>query len=188
MQTEQIPTSYMRDLPVITEEEVNRKIMKAKKITSSVPGDLTPKLYYKLYGSILARPIAHIFNQVIGQKCWPDFWKQEQVTIIPKGPSPEDFGGCRNISCTNFLSKVLETFVIEWARSEVSLRKNQYGGEPKCSATHLVVQMLDNLTTALEDNTRSAVVMTAIDFSKAFNRLEHNSCLESFKRKGGTVH
>ena len=31
---------------------------------------------------------------------------------------------------------------------------------------------MDNLTSALEDN-RSAVVLTSIDFSKAFNRLEH---------------
>ena len=75
---------------------------------------------------------------------------------------------------------------MDWVREEVSLKQNQYGGEPNCSATHLVVQMLDNITSALEDN-RSAVVMTAIDFSKASNRLEHGPCLEAFRKKGAST-
>ena len=42
------------------------------------------------------------------------------------------------------------------------------------------------MTAALEDN-RAAVVLSAIDFLKAFNRLEHGKCLESFKKKGAST-
>ena len=36
---------------------------------------------------------------------------------------------------------------------------------------------------ALEDN-RLAVVLSAVDFSKAFNRLEHLACFKSVQKKG----
>ena len=45
---------------------------------------------------------------------------------------------------------------------------------------------MDNITKALEDN-RSAVVLTSVDFSKAFNRLEHGSCLRAFTKKGAST-
>ena len=59
---------------------------------------------------------------------------------------------------------------------------NQYGGEPAASATHLLTEVLDDVTSALEDN-RASVVLSSIDFSKAFNRLEHGHCLNAFEKK-----
>ena len=107
------------------------------------------------------------------------------MTVIPKTPAPLSPGDCRNISCTNFLSKVYESFVLEWCREEVKPKLNQYGGEPGASAAHLLVEVMDDVTSALEDN-RSAVILSAVDFSKAFNRLEHKHCLESFRKKGAS--
>ena len=105
--------------------------------------------------------------------------------MIPKCFSPDGPAECRNISCTNFLSKVFEGFVLEWARKEVRPKDNQFGGEKGCSTTHLLVATIDEITEALEDR-RTACVLTAIDFSKAFNRLEHGPCLEAFKQKGAS--
>ena len=42
-----------------------------------------------------------------------------------------------------------------------------------------------NITDHLEDS-RASVVLTSIDYSKAFNRLEHQACLEAFARKGAS--
>ena len=49
----------------------------------------------------------------------------------------------------------------------------------------MLTELVDNITAAMEDN-RSAVILSAIDFSKAFNRLQHNECLRSYKEKGGS--
>ena len=38
----------------------------------------------------------------------------------------------------------------------------------------------------MEDN-RSAVILSAIDFSKAFNRLQHDNCLQTFARRGAST-
>ena len=107
------------------------------------------------------------------------------MTIIPKITNPQHPSECRNISCTNYLSKLYESFVLEWCRQEVKPKNNQYGGEKGSSATHLMIEVMDDITSALEDN-RAGVILSAIDFSKAFNRLDHTKCLEAFAEKGAS--
>ena len=73
---------------------------------------------YDLYAEELAGPITAIFNAIIRERNWASLWKIEFITVIPKVPSPTDAGECRNIACTNFLSKVLESIVLDWAKQE----------------------------------------------------------------------
>ena len=179
---EQIPTTYSRQIPRLTCEEVAKRLKDNKKCNSTVPGDLFPSLY-QTYHQELAIPVTHIFNMMLEAKVWPLKWKTEYVTIIPKIAARERPAECRNISCTNFLSKVFERIILDMAREEVVPKLNQFGGEPKASTTHLLMSVLDYTINALEDN-RSAVVLSAIDFSKAFNRLAHAACLKTFAKKG----
>lgn len=179
-----VPESHHRSLPELTTEQVSTTLRKAKKTMSMVQGDIYPLLYNN-YHSRLAKPITHIFNAITEKIVWPAEWKVEHVTVIPKTSAAASPSECRNISCTNFLSKVYESFVLSWAREEVTPKRNQYGGKPGCSTVHFAVSVLDYVTSALEDN-RAAVVLTSIDFSKAFNRLEHGACLKAFKKKGAS--
>ena len=105
--------------------------------------------------------------------------------VIPKVPVPQTPGECRNVSCTNFLSKLYKSFVLEWSRELVNPKPNQYGGEKKCSSAHFLIDAIDDLTSALEDN-RNACIVTNIDFSNAFNRLKHSACLHAFMEKGAS--
>ena len=79
----------------------------------------------------------------------------------------------------NFLSKIMESFVLGWAREEVVPKDNQFGEEPRSGTEHFFVQAMNKISSALGDN-RSAVVLTAVDFSKVFNRIEHGACLNTF--------
>ena len=63
---------------------------------------------------------------------------------------------------------------------------NQFGGEPNASSTQMLVEVIDDITSGLEDN-RMGAVLSAIDFSKAFNRLNHLKCLESFAKRGSST-
>ena len=114
----------------------------------------------------------------------PDLWKVEFVTVIPKTTHPSEFTDCRNISCTSWLSKLFEKFVLKWARQEVNPSANQYGGEKSCSTTHFLVNAWNDIMRILEDN-RAAAILTSIDYSKAFNRLDHAACLRAFAAGGG---
>ena len=161
---EKIPKTYPRGLPLLTESDVSKILRTCKKSKSKVKGDINADLY-GIYSDELAVPITHIFNGITRQKKWPLLWKREYVTVIPKGMNPETPADCRNIFCTNFLSKVYERIVMGWAREEVKPKLNQYGGESQASATHLLMEVLHYTTSALEDN-RNAVVLSAVDFSR----------------------
>ena len=129
----------------------------------------------------IAWQAAEVFNLIVVAQTWPDDWKKEYVTVIPKGQDPQDPS-----ECTNFLSKLFESYVMEWSRQEVKPKRNQYGGEPGAVAAIMLVEVVDSYVSTLEDN-RAAAVLSAIDFSKAFNRLHHEKCLESFKEKGSST-
>ena len=104
----------------------------------------------------------------------------------PEDQHALDGGSMPEYSMHEFLSKVLESFILQWPREEVQLLPNQYGGQPGCGPAHFLIEMNDYISTALEDN-RAAVIMTSMDFSKAFNRLNHTTCLDEFRKKGAST-
>ena len=179
-----IPSTYDEALPAVTPEQVVSEFQKGKKPRSMVPGDLYIDILGKTIG-VLAPMIARIYNLIVATGTWPDPWLTEYVTVIPKKGIPESLGDCRNISCTNFLSKLFERFVLRWARQQVTPKPNQYGGERGCATDHFLVEIWDKVTDHLEDS-RACSVLTAIDYSKAFNRLEHGACLRSFSELGAS--
>ena len=180
-----IPVTFDRSLPVLETAEVDKRIKLSKKPSSTVPGDI-PAVLYKLYSSRLAPPITHIFNLITLNRKWPDKWKIEYVTVIPKVTDAQDPSECRNMSCTNYFSKIYESFVLSWSREDVRPKLNQYGGERGASATQLLIEVIADVTEAMEDN-RAAMVLSAVDFSKAFNRLDHAKCIQAFADKGAST-
>ena len=177
-----IPCTFRQALPTISREDVIKKIKCVRKPNSQVPGDLPPALW-TLGAKRLSEPIANIFNCITESKQWPQQRNIKYVTIIPKTMAPDTLGDCRNISCTNFWSKLYENFVHEWACLQIVPKTNQYRGEKKCGSTHFLLDALDEITSAMEDN-RNVCIVTSIDFSKAFNRLQHSACLKAFEKRG----
>ena len=80
----------------------------------------------------------------------------------------------------------MESFVLDLAREEVTPKLNQFGGEPEASSTQLLIEVVDYVTRSLEDN-RAGVVYSSIDFSKAFNMLDHTGCLRAFEKRGMSI-
>ena len=169
LEPKDIPTTYHRDLPLLTPAMVEKMLKQAKKSGSMVRGDIFPKLVNRC-SPYLAWPLSFIYNQITRSYLWPIHWKREHVTIIPKKNAPEDFPDMRNISCTLFISKVYEQFVLKCLQEETTLKDNQFGGVKGCSTTHMIIEVLQEVCENAEDY-RSATVICAIDYSKAFNRM-----------------
>ena len=184
LQQVDIPTSFERVLPKITVPQVKAMLQKQKKPNSMVKGDIFPKLIGSCIDS-LALPLSSIYNEIVREGMWPKKWQVEYVTLIPKKTMPSEFADMRNISCTAFFSKVMESFLLLWAMDEISLKNNQYGGVKGCSTTHMLLDIWQDICSDLEDH-RSATVLTSIDYAKAFNRLSYQECLQSFHKKGAS--
>ena len=185
LRPEHVPTTHHRSLPRLSPEEVAKQLREQKKPGSMVHGDMFPK-HINSCATSLSRPLCSIFNEIMETYTWPEKWKVEYVTLIPKKNLPASFADLRNISCTNFFSKVFESFVLRWAMSEVTVKTNQYGGVKGCSTSHMLLEIWNDICSNAEDY-RSCTVLTSIDYAKAFNRLSFQKCLDSFAKKGAST-
>ena len=179
-----VPDTYSADVPTLTVAEVSNRLRRFKKPKSMVPHDIFPALVAPA-ADYLARPLAHIYNTISRTATWPLLWKQEFVTPIPKKSLPTDLNDLRNISCTALFSKVYESFVLGWLGDQVGMRSNQMGGMKGAGTEHYLVELYQLILESLEDS-RAASIITSIDYSKAFNRLDFLRCLEALAAKGAS--
>ena len=176
------PPAFAFTLPLLTPSDVEARLKSFRKTKSRVQGDLFPCLINRVARS-LSFPLAEIYNGITAEAIWPEDWKVEFVTPIPKTSHPATVNDLRNISCTLFISKVYESFVLAWLQQYVTLRKNQYGGVRGSGTEHFLIDLWQRVLESLEDQ-RAAAVLTSLDFSKAFNRLDFNHCLRALESKG----
>ena len=185
LEPSQIPMTFHREVPIMTEADVSKALTSAKKTRSRVTGDIFPCLINES-AEFLAKPLCDIYNTILQTYVWPALWKKEYVTTIPKKNIPESLADLRNISRTLFFSKVFEGVELKRLKEEISLKPNQFGGVKGCSTTHMIVELLQEICTNAEDY-RSATVIMAIDYAKAFNRVSYQHCLEALRRKGAST-
>ena len=171
-------------LPVFKQAAVEKILKDSKKSDSMVEGDPLPHLVRR-YPGAFARHVCGIFNGINETGIWPKAWKTEYLTIIPKVPNPASLSECRNISCTSVFSKILEGQILNKLRRELLPDRNQYGGKPKCGVEHMLIDLWENVLTAMEGG-MSAAVLLGIDYEKAFNRMEHSVCLKQLHKLGAS--
>ena len=109
---------------------------------------------------------------------WPKPFKKEYHLPINKVPQPQSEDDLRNLGLTPFLSKQLEWFLIQWIWPYIDhhIDLDQLGGLPGCSVEHYLILMLDFIHKNIDKNHKepTAVLTSLVDFSKAFNRIDHN--------------
>ena len=175
-------TDYASFAP--TQAAIASKIKGMKKPNSRVKGDLDKRIVSKYYRE-LAAPLSYVYKSVFKHTEWPSQWKLETVTLLPKNKSPNNLSQLRNISCTAFFSKVLESFLLDNLRNSIELSSRQYGGKKGQGVDHMLIEIWDQIQRSLEDEDAAVNVM-AVDFEKAFNRMDHNACISALRSLGGS--
>ena len=106
---------------------------------------------------------------------FPNIWKDALITPIPKAPSIYCEEELRPISLTASLSKILEDFVVNWMVDDVKHKINpqQFGCLKGTSTTFCLIDMINNWLRTLDDKS-SYLRIVFLDFSKAFDRIDHN--------------
>ena len=171
-------------LGTFTIERTKELLGAAKKTESRVDGDPLAHMVRR-YPGAFAVPVAAIYNEINRCGRWPAKWKTEHLTIIPKVPNPAGLHVCRNISCTSIFSKVLEGIVLKQLRAELEPDPAQYGGTPRCGTEHMLVDIWEEILTAMEGG-KSAAVLLGVDYEKAFNRMDHSVCLDKLRQLGAS--
>ena len=171
--------------PKVDTLDVYRKVKAARKPKSGVPSDL-PRQIVQEFAPELATPVQYIVNSIVQSGQWPTQWKQEWVTPISKISSPETEDDLRPISLTNFFSKVTENFVVMWLLEYIGdkLDFRQYGGIRGNSVTHYLVEFINFILLNQDSTDQTAILACMVDFSKAFNRQNHNLLITKLSDMG----
>lgn len=170
-----IPLTHIPDEFIISPEAVQRALSSIKEYKSSGP-DAIPNWLLKNLSPVICRPVCSIFNLSISEGYVPSLWKQADVLPLPKIPKPLSLDSdLRPISLTAVLSKVLEGFVFQWLSAIImpNIDPFQFGGVKKSSTTHALVHLVHQWLLATE-TPKTGVRSCMIDFSKAFDRIDHN--------------
>ena len=177
-------------IPTIYEHEVFAKIQSTNKPKAGVPGDIPRKLVTE-FGAELSTPTCKIFNNIAksakqGVAKWPSKWKLEFGTPLQKKQDPVTEDDLRIISLTAFFSKVMEKFVVEWLMFYIGgkMDPKQFGGLKGNSISHYMIELINFILYHQDYNLPIAVLICAIDFSKAFNRQNHNILVTTLSDMG----
>ena len=158
----------------ISPESVYVKLSNLKRRKASGPDNL-PSWILKDFAMELSSPVAEIFNASILERIVPDSWKEADVIPIPKSVSVKEIeNDLRPISLTPILSKTMEHFVAEWIMSQIRhlVDRKQFGSLAGLSTTHALLSFVHHLYKST-DKTNQCVRVLLIDFSKAFDRIDH---------------
>ena len=159
---------------------------KLKNTVSTHPLDLPAKLRRE-YDIFLTQPLKDIFNTCLMEQKFPDLWKIEYVTPIPKQPRPENISHLRKIACTSDYSKLFEAFLKEWILNDIEdkLDPSQFGGRSGSGTEHLIVSYIDRILKLLDSRSaKTAVIAAAADFMTAFDRTDPTRTAAKFIKIG----
>ncbi|CAB4024493.1 Hypothetical predicted protein [Paramuricea clavata] len=173
-----LPYRIRRDLSSISVDSVisRLRIIKHSKAALKILKEAAD-----LIGPILCDIIHHSFCS----KEFPANWKIYDICPIPKIiplPSVEDL---RPIALTSILSKIQESFAVEWMTQDVlpNVTPSQYGGLAGSSTTLALLNLLHNWYQAL-DQPHTRIRVLFLDFAKAFDLINHNKLLHDMQRMG----
>ena len=172
---------FVSEVQNIPEEHEIYALLSSSKKTASVPFDL-PVTFVKEFSVELSRPVCDIFRKSIASGVYPSRWKTEYVSPHPKVLPPASYKDLRNLSMTEFLSKSFERFLLRGTPSVKGLLHyimkywdpNQFA-VPGASCSHALIKMIDFILLSTDNSNKpTAVVNLLADWSKAFNKCNHN--------------
>ena len=142
-----------------------------------------------MFAVYLAEPLTDIINTSLKRGEYPQIYKFEVSTPVPKVKPTQSAAQLRNISELKNFDKVMEKLVSELIISDMenSLDKAQYGNQRGLSIQHYLVKMVHRILTVVDKNStkeKFAVLVNLVDWNNAFPRQCPKLGIESFLRNG----
>ena len=150
-----------------------------------------PIFVLKYIAEAISEPIALLFDDSIAQGKFPEALKTARVTPIFKSGVRHECSNFRPISILNFLSKIFEKLMVtrlnKFIKKFSILNDNQFGFRSGLNTTDALLDFLSAAQNSLND--RSHMLVLYLDFSKAFDTVNHEILLSKLDHIGirGTV-
>ena len=152
--------------------------------------DNTPAWVLKDHAALLAPPLTAIFNCSLREGKLPNEWKMANIIPLPKSNTPASIHkDIRPISLTPIAAKVFESIVMECVDDTIvsNVDPKQFGGLAGTSTTDALVEMT-HAWYETTDTRHTYVRIVLLDFSKAFDLINHNILLDKLQVFGIQAH
>ena len=189
---EQIRQMYLKNPPClhtfnfepVSEEDVT-KIVKSIN-TNSMGADNLNAFILKLFIDRVSVVLTHIINLSFETNTFPDRWKLAIIKPIPKIPFPLKESDFRPISLLCTLSKIIGKIssrqIIMYLNKFGLFDPNQSAYKANHGCTTALIKITDDILDSIDDS--EVTILTLLDFSKAFDTVNHRLLLEKLKILG----
>ena len=148
--------------------------------------DLIPAWLLKQCSCTLANPVAYIFNKSLESCIVPSQFKKAKVKPVFKKGDPCQASNYRPISVLPVLCKVLEKLInnqtMTYLEDNQLLNNLQYGFRKRKSTRDAILEFTNDTLMAL--NNGMCVLGIFIDFSKAFDTINHQILISKLENLG----
>ena len=114
-----IPSFGSDSIPVFRPPDIGKKLHKIKLRKATASGDIPPKIIRKFANSISV-PLCDIINSSIKEGIWPEIYKIEAITPIPKVFPVKSVTNLRPISILYTFDKIMESVIGELVINDMS--------------------------------------------------------------------
>ncbi|MGL5706831.1 MAG: RNA-directed DNA polymerase, partial [Aeromonas sp.] len=179
------PTDTMALQPDFSVSNIIHKLKKLKPDKS--PGlDNIPPIMLQECAEELSRPLSLMFTKSYELSLIPNTWKLGVISPIYKGGDRTDPSNYRPIALLPVVSKVMESILDDAFRKMLKeksfLSPRQHGFRAGFSCVTNLLTTHDEWTEAAD--TGKPVDAVYLDFSKAFDRVDHNLLLHKVRKAG----
>ena len=148
--------------------------------TSSATGpDSLNMLHIRNLGPLAINYLTMIFNLSLQHACIPSIWKMATIICLPKPGKPIDQStSYRPISLLCPASKVLERLLLPLLKEHLPVAEHQHGFCQGRSTTSALLPIVQQVVSGFnQPKPPLRTIALAIDFSKAFDTVDHNQLL-----------
>ncbi|KAI8513549.1 hypothetical protein Bbelb_078730 [Branchiostoma belcheri] len=174
-----------RSIPELSIGQVKAKLrsVNPRKATG---GDHIPPWVLSTFFEELAPVMCSIYNVCLQQGVFPSVWKEELVVPVPKTTKPKGPEEFRRISMTSSLGKVLEMILRDLLLQDTNdlIHNSQHGFRRARSTVSALIHTTQSWYDAVNSVPKMDVHVAFIDFTRAFDTIDHGSLLRSLSHMG----